>query len=69
VPSIDDVLLGVSGKLPENHECNNLLKPAGYLYGAPAQLMVRADSGVNSTMVGKKRRSISRTALSQSDPD
>ena len=51
-----DVFLGSGGKLPKDPKLYDLVRPVGYLYGAPAQLVVRADSGIKSSMelVGKK---------------
>ena len=51
-----DIFLGSSGKLPKDAKRYNLVKPVGYLYGAPAQLVVRADSGIKSSkeLAGKK---------------
>jgi TRAP transporter TAXI family solute receptor len=51
-----DVFLGRNGKLAgDTTKYENVLAVA-YLYGAPAQLVVRADSGIKSTkdLVGKK---------------
>ena len=48
--------LGFNGKLPKDSKKYNKLRAMGYLYGAPAQLVVRADSPYKSAMdlVGKR---------------
>ncbi len=51
-----DSALGRAGKLPKDSTKYDKLRHLGYLYGAPAQLIVRADSGFKSAkdLVGKK---------------
>ena len=51
-----DLWLGSQGKLPQDTKQYTKVRPMSYLYGAPAQLVVRADSGVTDAMqlVGKK---------------
>ena len=48
--------LGFRGKLPKDPTKYTGLRSMGYLYGAPAQLIVRADSKIKSAMdlVGKR---------------
>ena len=48
--------LGFAGKLPKDSNKYDKIRSMGYLYGAPAQLVVRADSGYKSAMdlVGKR---------------
>ena len=48
--------LGFSGKLPKDSKQYTGLRAMGYLYGAPAQLVVRADSKIKSAMDLKKKR-------------
>ena len=51
-----DLGLGAIGKLPQDTNNYDKVRCMGYLYGAPAQLVVRADSGYKSAkdLVGKK---------------
>jgi len=51
-----EVFLGREGKLAGDSNVYKDVLVVGYLYGAPAQLVVRADSGIKSTkdLVGKK---------------
>jgi hypothetical protein len=51
-----DSALGYAGKLPQDPVKYNKIRSMGYLYGAPAQLVVRADSGVKSAMDLKGKR-------------
>ncbi|MGA8280203.1 MAG: TAXI family TRAP transporter solute-binding subunit [Desulfobacterales bacterium] len=51
-----DSSLGYVGKLPQDPVKYNKIRSMGYLYGAPAQLVVRADSGVKSAMDLKGKR-------------
>jgi TRAP transporter TAXI family solute receptor len=51
-----DSALGYVGKLPQDDVKYNKIRSMGYLYGAPAQLVVRADSGVKSAMDLKGKR-------------
>lgn len=51
-----DSALGYSGKLPKDDNQYSGLRSMGYLYGAPAQLIVRADSGIKSAMDLKGKR-------------
>ncbi len=48
--------LGFQGKLPQDPVKYNKIRAMGYLYGAPAQLVVRADSGFKkaSDLKGKR---------------
>lgn len=48
--------LGFAGKLPKDSKKYNNIRAMGYLYGAPAQLVVRADSGFKSAMDLKGKR-------------
>ena len=50
-----DSALGFTGKLPKDEAKYNKIRSMGYLYGAPAQLVVRADSGYKSAkdLIGK----------------
>jgi len=48
--------LGFAGKLPKDNNKYNGLRAMGYLYGAPAQLVVNADSKVKSAMDLKGKR-------------
>ncbi|MEJ2040037.1 MAG: TAXI family TRAP transporter solute-binding subunit [Desulfosarcinaceae bacterium] len=45
-----DSALGYTGKLPQDANKYNNLRSMGYLYGAPAQLIVRADSKFKSAL-------------------
>lgn len=51
-----DMWLGEKGQLPQDPRVYNKVRPMAYLYGAPAQLVVRADSGITDVMQleGKK---------------
>jgi TRAP transporter TAXI family solute receptor len=51
-----DSSLGYIGKLPQDPVKYDNIRSMGYLYGAPAQLVVRADSGVKSAMDLKGKR-------------
>jgi len=51
-----DSALGYSGKLPMDDVKYSNLRALGYLYGAPAQLVVNADSGIKSGMDLKGKR-------------
>ena len=51
-----DSALGFAGQLPQDDTQYNDLRSMGYLYGAPAQLVVRADSNVNSAYDLKGKR-------------
>jgi hypothetical protein len=51
-----DSSLGYIGKLPQDPAKYDNIRSMGYLYGAPAQLVVRADSGVKSAMDLKGKR-------------
>ena len=48
--------LGFKGKLPQDETKYDGIRAMGYLYGAPAQLVVRADSGFKSAMDLKGKR-------------
>ena len=48
--------LGFKGKLPQDETKYDGIRSMGYLYGAPAQLVVRADSGFKSAMDLKGKR-------------
>ncbi|MBT8420913.1 MAG: TAXI family TRAP transporter solute-binding subunit [Gammaproteobacteria bacterium] len=50
------VYLGMEGKLKNDPKKYDDVLAVSYLYGAPAQLVVRADSGIKSTkdLIGKK---------------
>jgi len=48
--------LGYKGQLPQDPAVYNNIRHVGYLYGAPAQLVVRADRGVKSAMDLKGKR-------------
>jgi TRAP transporter TAXI family solute receptor len=48
--------LGFKGKLPKDSNKYTGLRAMGYLYGAPAQLIVRADSKIKSAMDLKGKR-------------
>lgn len=51
-----DLWLGANGKLPKDDVKYDNVRILGFLYGAPAQLIVRADSGIKSAkdLVGKR---------------
>ena len=51
-----DLALGAKGKLPKDETKYDGTRVMGFLYGAPAQLVVRADSGYKSAkdLVGKR---------------
>lgn len=51
-----DIGLGASGGLPEDDNSYENVRCIGYLYGAPAQLVVRADSEYQSAMDLKGKR-------------
>lgn len=51
-----DSALGFAGKLPNDKKKYNNLRSMGYLYGAPAQLVVRADSPFKSALDLKGKR-------------
>ena len=51
-----DSSLGYIGKLPQDPAKYDNIRSMGYLYGAPAQLVVRADSGIKSAMDLKGKR-------------
>jgi TRAP transporter TAXI family solute receptor len=51
-----DSSLGYIGKLPQDPVKYDNIRSMGYLYGAPAQLVVRADSGIKSAMDLKGKR-------------
>lgn len=51
-----DSALGYIGKLPQDPTKYDKIRSMGYLYGAPAQLIVRADSGIKSAMDLKGKR-------------
>jgi len=51
-----DSALGFKGKLPKDDAKYAGLRSVGYLYGAPAQLVVKARSKVKSAMDLKKKR-------------
>lgn len=48
--------LGYTGKLPKDDNKYQGLRAMGYLYGAPAQLVVNADSNIKSAMDLKGKR-------------
>ena len=48
--------LGFKGQLPQDDVKYNNIRAMGYLYGAPAQLVVRIDSGIKSAMDLKGKR-------------
>ena len=48
--------LGFQGKLPQDPNKYNKIRSMGYLYGAPAQLVVRADSGFKKATDLKGKR-------------
>lgn len=45
-----DCYLGAEGRLPKDPKKYTKVRPMGFLYGAPAQLVVRADSDITSAM-------------------
>ncbi|MFN2369999.1 MAG: TAXI family TRAP transporter solute-binding subunit [Candidatus Krumholzibacteriia bacterium] len=51
-----DLSLGAKGKLPKDETKYDATRSLGFLYGAPAQLVVRADSGFKTAkdLVGKR---------------
>lgn len=51
-----DIALAASGKLPHDTKRYDKVQPIGYLYGAPAQLVIRSDSGIHTCkdLAGKK---------------
>lgn len=51
-----DISLGARGELPEDDKKYDDVRCIGYLYGAPAQLIVRADSDYESAMDLKGKR-------------
>ncbi|MFW6081965.1 MAG: TAXI family TRAP transporter solute-binding subunit [Desulfosalsimonas sp.] len=51
-----DIDLGSQGELPEDDNVYDKVRCIGYLYGAPAQLVVRADSDYESAMDLKGKR-------------
>jgi len=51
-----DSALGFAGKLPKDPKKYNKIRSMGYLYGAPAQLVVRANSPFKSAMDLKGKR-------------
>jgi TRAP transporter TAXI family solute receptor len=51
-----DSALGFAGKLPQDTAKYDQIRSMGFLYGAPAQLVVRADSGITSAMQLKGKR-------------
>jgi len=51
-----DSALGYVGKLPQDDVKYDNIRSMGYLYGAPAQLVVRVDAGVKSAMDLKGKR-------------
>jgi hypothetical protein len=51
-----DSALGRGGKLPKDPTKYDGTRALGFLYGAPAQLVVRADSGIKSAMDLKGKR-------------
>jgi hypothetical protein len=51
-----DSALGYRGQLPQDSNKYDGLRSMGYLYGAPAQLVVRADSGIKSAYELKGKR-------------
>jgi len=51
-----DSALGFKGNLPQDTAKYNHIRSMGFLYGAPAQLVVRADAGYNSAMDLKGKR-------------
>jgi hypothetical protein len=51
-----DSALGFQGKLPQDPVKYDKIRSMGYLYGAPAQLVVRAEDGFKSAMDLKDKR-------------
>ena len=51
-----DSALGYAGKLPQDNTAYKDLRAMGYLYGAPAQLIVKADSKIMSSFDLKGKR-------------
>ncbi len=51
-----DSALGFKGQLPQDPQVYDKIRVVGYLYGAPAQLIVRADAGIKSAMDLKGKR-------------
>ncbi len=51
-----DIGLGAEGKLPKDDKVYDKVRCIGYLYGAPAQLVVRANSDYQSAMDLKGKR-------------
>jgi hypothetical protein len=51
-----DSALGYKGQLPQDPVRYDHLRSMGYLYGAPAQLIVRADSGITSAFQLRGKR-------------
>ena len=51
-----DSALGFTGQLPKDTNKYDGLRAMGYLYGAPAQLVVNADSGIKTAMDLKGKR-------------
>ncbi len=51
-----DAFLGRNGKLPNDDTRYDKVRAVSFLYGAPAQLVVRKDSGIKSSfdLIGKK---------------
>jgi len=51
-----DIFLGSKGQLPQDAKKYTKVRPMAYLYGAPAQLVVRKDGGITSPeqLAGKK---------------
>ncbi|MFH1985196.1 MAG: TAXI family TRAP transporter solute-binding subunit [Pseudomonadota bacterium] len=51
-----DIWLGSKGELPKDAKAYTKVRPMAYLYGAPAQLVVRKDSGITEPkqLAGKK---------------
>ncbi len=51
-----DLWLGAKGQLPEDPKEYTKVRPMSYLFGAPAQLVVRKDSGITepTQLAGKK---------------
>ncbi|MBW2041589.1 MAG: TAXI family TRAP transporter solute-binding subunit [Deltaproteobacteria bacterium] len=48
--------LGFKGQLPQDSQKYNNIRSMGYLYGAPAQLVVRTDAGIKSAVDLKGKR-------------
>lgn len=51
-----DAYLGRKGRLPQDENLYENVQAVAYLYGAPAHLVVRADSGITSAMDLKGKR-------------